>query len=80
MSHCCGGNEVATTTETTLNIEGMTCAHCAGSVQRKLAALPGVKDVTVDLASKKAVVSYVMGKSGLDDFKKAVADAGYKVV
>jgi uncharacterized membrane protein YraQ (UPF0718 family)/copper chaperone CopZ len=35
-------------------IEGMTCSHCAASVERGLGALPGVHAVSVDLSAKQA--------------------------
>jgi Cu+-exporting ATPase len=80
----CGGDKTCSTSTststTTINIEGMSCAHCAGAVQRELAGLQGVKDVTVDLASKKAMISYEPGKVGNDQFKQAVEKAGYQVV
>ncbi len=39
-----------------LPIEGMTCASCAGRVERALGRLPGVSAVSVNLASEKAHV------------------------
>ncbi|NIZ15649.1 heavy metal translocating P-type ATPase, partial [Phaeobacter sp. HF9A] len=38
----------------TLSIEGMSCAGCVGRVDRTLAALPGVTDVSVNLATETA--------------------------
>ncbi|MDQ7007228.1 MAG: SO_0444 family Cu/Zn efflux transporter [Acidobacteriota bacterium] len=40
----------------TLKIEGMTCNHCAGSVQRTLAQAPGVTRAEVDLSAAQARV------------------------
>jgi copper chaperone CopZ len=36
---------------TTLAITGMSCTGCSRSIERKLAALPGVTHAEVDLAS-----------------------------
>ena len=41
-------------TRTTLSIEGMSCASCVGRVEKNLSALPGVLDVSVNLASEQA--------------------------
>ena len=41
-------------THTTLSIEGMSCASCVGRVEKTLSALPGVSDVSVNLASEQA--------------------------
>ena len=46
---------------TTLTITGMTCSHCVTNVERALKGCAGVKDVTVDLKSGKAVV---VGEAG----------------
>ncbi len=39
-----------------LTVQGMTCTHCSGSVERALAEQPGVARVEVDLAGGRAVV------------------------
>ena len=41
-------------TQAILSIEGMSCASCAGRVDRALAALDGVEEVSVNLASERA--------------------------
>ena len=40
-----------------LKIEGMTCGGCKASVERLLAAQPGVRQAAVDLAQGRATVS-----------------------
>ena len=42
-------------------IEGMSCASCVGRVERAIAAVPGVQSVSVNLATKRADVSYANG-------------------
>ena len=61
-----------------LSVEGMNCSHCSNAVDKALRAVSGVKDVSVDLAGKKATVE----AEGVADelLKKAVEDAGYQVV
>ncbi|WP_298068362.1 heavy metal translocating P-type ATPase [uncultured Mailhella sp.] len=59
-------------------IEGMHCMHCSGAVEKALRAVPGVREVSVDLASKTATVE-AEGVSDAD-LSKAVTDAGYEVV
>lgn len=48
---------MAETANLTLGIEGMTCASCVGRVERILKAVPGVKDVSVNLATESARIS-----------------------
>lgn len=66
------------TMTTTLNIEGMMCAHCQGRVEKALKEVPGVTEVTVNLEAKNAVVTAEDGVS-TDTLKAAVVDAGYEV-
>ena len=61
---------------TTLPIQGMTCAACAGRVQRALEKLPGVSAASVNLATETAEVSGTVPPAGL---AAAVAGAGYQV-
>ena len=60
-------------------VEGMSCGHCVNHVKTALEDLNGVTNVSVDLASKTAVV-----EAGSDiqdaDIKFAIEDAGYEVV
>ena len=60
----------------TLDIGGMTCASCAGRVERALRKVPGVLDASVNLATEKAAVT-VMGDTGGDALVAAVRRAGY---
>lgn len=61
----------------TIKIAGMSCAHCAGRVERALNAIAGVT-ASVDLASASASVE---SKADIDDqtIARAVEDAGYAV-
>lgn len=38
-------------------VEGMMCSHCKASVEKVLAAVEGVRAVTVDLAARTAAVT-----------------------
>jgi Cu+-exporting ATPase len=42
----------------TLSIEGMGCSACSTRIEKALNKLEGVTSVAVDLASKKAIVTY----------------------
>jgi Cu+-exporting ATPase len=62
----------------TLPVEGMSCASCVGRVERALKALPGARDVAVNLATHRA--SLVLG-AGADPGAVAAAltEVGYPV-
>ena len=64
--------------EWTFPIEGMTCASCAGRVERSLAAVPGVTSASVNLATEKATVR-TSDAVGMNVLSAAVQKAGYAV-
>ena len=61
---------------TTLSIEGMTCASCVRRVEKTLAALDGVSDVAVNLASETARLA-VDDPTRISDAAQALATLGY---
>lgn len=60
-------------------IEGMTCGHCSGRVEKALKAVEGISDAKVDLANKNAVVE-IVGNVEDSLLKEVIDDAGYDVV
>jgi len=63
----------------TLPIAGMTCANCVAHVERGLRSVPGVLNVSVDLASGSAKVETIPGRVTMADMQHAVEHAGYEV-
>ncbi|RMS80584.1 Heavy metal translocating P-type ATPase [Pseudomonas savastanoi] len=64
------------TTTFDLPISGMTCASCAGRVERALAKVPGVNSVTVNLANERAHVD-TAAQTDPQTLIDAVSRAGY---
>jgi Cu+-exporting ATPase len=62
-----------------LTVTGMTCAACAGRVERALAALPGVTGAAVNAASGIALVAAPRGVVPRSALAQAVTEAGYGV-
>ena len=60
-----------------LSIESMSCASCVGRVDKAIAALPGVLDVSVNLASETATIRYAEGAVTVADMIAASAAIGY---
>ena len=62
----------------TFGVKGMTCASCAGRVEKALGQVPGVIAVQVDLPRGQATVS--LGEQDVDQemLRQAVAKAGYE--
>ena len=65
-----------------LSVGGMTCASCVMRVERALKNVPGVQDVSVNLATESARVVTQSGSGGSDDIdvrlRRAVRAAGYE--
>lgn len=62
--------------ELTYSVPGMHCAHCERAVSDELSAVAGVESVSVDLETKRVVVS----GGALDDaaLRAAIEEAGYE--
>ncbi|MBF0202922.1 MAG: heavy-metal-associated domain-containing protein [Desulfamplus sp.] len=65
--------------EITLNVEGMSCSHCSGTVQKALESINGLSDIKVDLEGKKAIFK-TGDQSKIDQAKDAIIKAGFNVV
>ncbi|OWL95430.1 copper-translocating P-type ATPase [Deinococcus indicus] len=66
--------------EIELGIQGMTCASCAGRVERGLRKVDGVLDASVNLATERATVKYLPSSVSVGQLKAAVKRAGYEVL
>ncbi len=58
-----------------LAISGMTCSSCVATIEKVLAATPGVLDARVNFASEEATIE--VSTASLDTLTAAVASAGY---
>lgn len=63
--------------EMIIHAEGMMCNHCKARVEKVCKAVPGVSDAVVDLAAKTVTVT---GEADAAAVRKAISDAGYKVI
>jgi Cu+-exporting ATPase len=64
--------------EWSLPVEGMSCASCVARVERSLAAVPGVREANVNLATEAATVR-AAASVPFDALRVAVEKAGYQV-
>ena len=65
-----------------LPVTGMTCAACVHHVGEAIRTVPGVSDVSVNLATSRATVNLdavAAADPPLNDLARAVADAGYRL-
>jgi mercuric ion binding protein len=61
----------------TLSVENMFCPSCPYIVKKSLAAVNGVKDVTVSLENETAMVTFDDVKTNVEALTDATFDAGY---
>jgi copper chaperone CopZ len=64
---------------TTFSVDGMTCAHCVHHVTTELTAIPGVRDVSIDLVNGGSSPVTVVSDEPLSDeaIAAAIDEAGY---
>jgi Cu+-exporting ATPase len=69
-----------TLTRHDLPVTGMTCAGCVASVERALAATPGVERALVNLATEKATIVLDPAVVSLPQLAESVRRAGYGLI
>jgi copper chaperone CopZ len=65
----------------TYRVTGMTCDHCVRAVTDEVSAIPGVRDVEVDLVAGGTSEVRVVSETPLaeDTVREAVDEAGYQL-
>lgn len=66
--------------ETTLQIQGMTCAACATRIEKGLKKIEGVEEANVNFALEKTNIKYNPDITDVGKFKEKVQSLGYNVV
>jgi Cu+-exporting ATPase len=61
-----------------LSIFGMSCAACAGKIEKKLANTDGVSRAVVNLSTEKALVDYDKNKVNASEMIKIIEKLGYQ--
>ncbi|MBI2169630.1 MAG: copper-translocating P-type ATPase [Actinobacteria bacterium] len=62
-----------------LDVEGMTCASCAGRIEKGLSRLEGVEQAGVNFAAARATIIYDPAVASRDEFVEKIASLGYSV-
>ncbi|HEY8521065.1 MAG TPA: cation-translocating P-type ATPase [Gammaproteobacteria bacterium] len=66
--------------ETLLLVDGVRCAGCVRAIERAFAAEPGVDDVQVNAASRRARVVWREGHTSLPRLLEVLSRAGYRAM
>ncbi|MBZ2171346.1 heavy metal translocating P-type ATPase [Nitratidesulfovibrio sp. SRB-5] len=67
-------------TRQTLPVRGMTCAVCAGRIERMVGQMDGVSRISVNLATETMDVAWNPAALHLDDIAERVKDLGFEAV
>lgn len=70
-------NEVSDHKEQELSITGMHCAACAASIERGVGKLSGVKEISVNLITNSAYVSYDPAQVKLNEILARIEKVGF---
>jgi Cu+-exporting ATPase len=62
----------------TLRLNGMSCARCAQTIEKGVAALPGVERAAVNFAAEKLTVEFDAGRLSIDGVIRKIEDLGYE--
>ncbi len=62
-----------------LNIPDMSCGHCEVRIRKALLALPGFRDLFVDLEDRQVELDYDESRLDLDRVLQALAEEDYPV-
>ena len=64
-----------------VTVNGMVCAFCSNSLEKKFKKEKAVEKINVDLGKKKVSVKFKKGKSISDkELKRIIASSGFTVV
>jgi Cu+-exporting ATPase len=64
----------------TLKIKGMHCESCAKTIEKTLLKEKGIFSANVNFALEKAFIEYDPKEIGINEIKKVIKNAGYKVL
>jgi len=64
----------------TLKIKGMHCESCAKTIEKALLKEKGIFSANVNFALEKAFIEYDPKEIGINEIKKVIENAGYKIL
>ncbi|KAG9104395.1 hypothetical protein FRC06_002949 [Ceratobasidium sp. 370] len=73
---------IPTTSESSLSLRifGMTCGACVATIEKQVAAIPGVTSVAVSLPTERARIEYIRSLVGPREIVETIEDCGFDAV
>lgn len=65
--------------KTILNVDGMSCEHCAKAVKSAVGALAGVQNIDVNLKNKTVEITH-NESANIEKFKEEIEEQGYEII
>ncbi len=72
-----GAQKPAERTVARLAVEGMTCASCSSIIEKMVGRMPGVDNISVNLAANTATVAFDPAQEDLETICTAIDDLGF---
>ncbi|KAF5729985.1 Heavy metal atpase 5 [Tripterygium wilfordii] len=60
------------------SVIGMTCSACAGSVEKAIKRLPGIREAVVDVLNNKALVNFYPSFVNEEAIRETIEDVGFE--
>lgn len=67
-------------TKESIKIGGMTCAACAGRIEKAVSKLPGIDHASVNFATEKLSIEYDEQQTPISDVKDRIVKLGYSTI
>ena len=64
--------------EVSLLLEGITCGACVWLIERRVARIHGVTGISVNYATRRALLAWDRDRTRLSEVLRAIADIGYR--
>ncbi|XP_076888999.1 putative copper-transporting ATPase HMA5 [Bidens hawaiensis] len=61
-------------------VTGMTCSACAGSVEKAVKRLPGIKEAVVDVLNNRAQVMFYPSYVNEETIRETIEDVGFEAI
>ena len=62
-----------------LNVDGITCDHCANTIKEAVISLVGISSVEVDIEKKQVIVELDDKQAKSEDLIDKITEAGFEV-
>ena len=66
--------------QASLMFDGISCAACIWLIENTLAAIPGIKDVSLNYASQRALIHWDENRVKLSEILQSIARIGYRAL